>query len=210
MCNYLGMNKVEEDVLGIAKQSLGKPGQLSGMFVAAAPTLVFVVVNALSSLTPALLAAGATAIAAFVYRLIRREPLRQAVIGLAIVAVCAAVAALTGEARGFFLLPALIPFAVIVVCVGSVLARRPLTGVILNRVSGGPARWYDVPRLRRVHSVATLVCAGVNVVNATLQAVFYLADDTFVLAATHIATGPVFATIVAVTIVYARRAMPSR
>lgn len=208
MCNYLGMNKVEEDVLGVAKQSLVKPGKLSGMVVAAAPTLVFVVVNALSSLNPALLAAGATAIAAFVYRLIRREPLRQAVIGLAIVAVCAAVAAFTGEARGFFLLPALIPFAVIVVCVGSVVARRPLTGLILNRVSGGPPRWYDVPKLRRVHSVATLVCAGVNVVNATLQAVFYLADDTFVLAATHIATGPVFATIVAVTIVYARRAMP--
>jgi hypothetical protein len=184
-----------------------KPSRISGMVLAAAPTIVFVVVNALSSLYPALLAAAVTAGAAFAFRLIRREPLRQAVIGLLIVGACAAVAAVTGQARGFFLLPALVPFAVIVVCAGSVVARRPLTGLLLNRLSGGPPTWYDNPRLRRVHTIATLVCAGVNVVNAALQATFYLADNTYVLAAAHIATGPVFAVIVAVTVVSARRAM---
>jgi Protein of unknown function (DUF3159) len=114
----------------------------------------------------------------------------------------------TGQERGFFLIPALIPFAVVAVCVGSVLAGRPLTGVLLNRVSGGPAAWREMPRLRRVYIVSTLMCAAVNVVNAALQAVFYLANDPVMLAVVHIATGPVFAVIVAVAVVFARRAMP--
>lgn len=197
------MNQLDEQVRpSVAERFLG-------LVVAAAPTIVFVLVNALSSLYPALIAAGIVALAAFAFRLVRRESLRQAAVGLAIVGVCAGVAAFTGQARGFFLLPALIPFAVIAVCVVSVLVRRPLTGLILNRVSGGPAGWYDDRRLRRVYTGTTLVCVAVNAVNATLQAVFYLADNTFVLAAAHVATGPVFAAIVAVTVVLARRAMPA-
>ena len=173
--------------------------------VAAAPGLTFVVVNALTSLRPALWSAGAVALAAFGYQVARREPLRRAAAGVLLAGSCAATAAVTGEARGFFLLPASVPVVVIVVCVGSVLAGRPLTGLVLNRVSGGPPDWYAHGTLRRVHGVATLVCAAVNVVNAALQAVFYLADDPAVLAVLHLATGPVFAAIVAVTVLRARR-----
>jgi hypothetical protein len=42
-----------------------------------------------------------------------------------------------------------------------------------------------------------------------VQAIFYLGNEPVALAAAHIATGPVFAVIVAVTIVLARRAMPA-
>jgi hypothetical protein len=189
-----------------ARQALSKPGRISGMIVTAAPTVAFVAADALSSLHPALVTAAAVAIGAFAWRLRSRRSLRQALAGLLLVAACAGVAAITGQERGFFLIPALIPFAVIAVCVGSVLAGRPLTGVLLNRVSGGPAGWRQIDRLRRVYVISTLVCAAVNVVNATLQAVFYLADDPLVLAAAHIATGPVFAAIAAITIVLARRA----
>jgi hypothetical protein len=170
--------------------------------------VVFVAVDGLSSLDPALAAAGAAAMAGFAWRLHRRQSLRQALVGLLVVAACAGVAAITGQERGFFLIPALVPFAVIVVCAVSIAARRPLTGVLLNRVSGGPARWHEISRLRRVYTVTTLVAAAVNVVNAAVQAFFYLGNDPVVLAAAHIATGPVFAVIVTVTIVLARRAMP--
>ena len=188
--------------------ALTRPGRVSGMVVTAAPGLAFVAADAISSLYPALVAAGVTAVAGLGWRLARHQGLRQSLAGLAVVAACAAVAAFTGQERGFFLLPALVPFAVIAICAGSVLAGRPLTGVILNRVSGGPAGWRQVPRLRRVYTVSTLVCAAVNVANATVQAVFYLANQPAVLAVAHAATGPVFAVIVAVTVVFARRAMP--
>jgi hypothetical protein len=194
----------------IAGQSLRRPGRISGILVAAAPTIVFVVVNASTSLYPALFAAAGTAIAALTYRLVRRQSLKQALVGLLIVVACALVAAITGQARGFFLIPALVPFVILAICTVSVIVRRPLTGVLLNRVSGGPSRWYDSVKLRHVYTVGTLVAIGVNIVNGGVQSVFYLADNTFVLAAAHIATGPVFATIVAVTIVFARRAMSAK
>jgi len=191
-----------------ALATLTKPGRVSGMVVTAAPGIVFVAADPLSSLYPALAVAGLAALAGLGWRLARHQGLWQSLAGLAVVGACAAVAAITGQERGFFLLPALVPFAVIAICVASVLAGRPLTGVILNRVSGGPADWRQVPRLRRVYVVSTLVCAAVNVVNAAVQAVFYLANQPAVLAAAHAATGPVFAMIAAVTIVFARRAMP--
>jgi hypothetical protein len=191
-----------------ALAALTRPGRISGLVVTAAPGIVFVATDAVSSLYPALAAAGGAAVAGLGWRLARHQGRWPSLAGLAVVAACAAVAAITGQERGFFLLPALVPFAVIALCAGSVLAGRPLTGVILNRVSGGPADWREVPRLRRVYVTSTLVCAAVNVVNAAVQSVFYLANQPAVLAAAHVATGPVFAVIVAVTIVFARQVMP--
>jgi hypothetical protein len=191
-----------------ALAALTQPGRVSGVIVSAAPGIVFVIADAASSLYPALAAAGVTAVAGLAWRLARRQGLWQSLAGLAVVAAGAAVAAVTGQERGFFLLPALIPFGVIAICLGSVMAGRPLTGVLLNRVSGGPADWRHMSRLRRVYVVSTLVAAVVNAANAAVQAVFYLANQPAVLAAAHVATGPVFATIAAVTVVFARRAMP--
>jgi hypothetical protein len=181
-----------------------------GIVVTAAPTVAFVAANALGNLTAGLVTAAVTAIAAFGRRLHRRQSLRQAALGLVLVAACAAVAVGTGEARGFFLIPTLIPFAVILVCVATVLIGRPLTGLILNRVAGGPAHWRSVPRLRRIHTVSTLTCAAVNVVNGFLQVVYYRDDQPLVLGIVHIATGPVFAVIVAITIGCVRRAKTAR
>ncbi|MFG1807540.1 DUF3159 domain-containing protein [Streptomyces sp. NPDC049040] len=181
-----------------------------GVLIAALPTVAFLVADAAASLTTGLIAAAVAAVAGFGWRLIRKEKLRQAVIGLATVSVCATVAALTGEARGFFLVPALIPFVVVAVCLASIVVGRPLTGVILNKVSGGPSDWRSEAPLRRVHTVSTWVCVAVNVVNAALQVVYYRGNDPVVLGIVHIATGPVFAAIVAATIVFARRAAPAR
>jgi Protein of unknown function (DUF3159) len=180
------------------------PQRWVAALVAAAPSLVFVLVNAVTSLHPAIFAAAATAIAGLVYRLVRRQSPTSALIGIAVVTVCAVIAAVTGQARGFFLVPALIPFAVILICLASIVAGRPLTGLILNRVTGGPADWYRHRGLRRVHLIATSAAMAINVVNATVQVIFYGRGDTVVLAVAHAATGPIFATLVAVTIVAVR------
>jgi Protein of unknown function (DUF3159) len=194
----------------IAGETLRQPGRISGFIVTAAPTVVFVIVNAFSSLYPALYVTAATAVAAMTYRLIRRQSLKGAIIGLLIVAACALVAAIVGQARGFFLIPALVPFVILSIGTVSLIARRPLTGILLNRISGGPSRWYESVTLRRVFTIGTLVVIAVDGVDAALQVVFYLANNTFVLAAAHIAVGPIFAIVVAVTIVFARRTMSAK
>jgi Protein of unknown function (DUF3159) len=186
------------------RQTWSDPQRWIAVLLAAAPSLVFVAANAIAGLYPAIIAAALAAVAGLGYRLVRRQSPRSALVGIVVVAVCAVVAAVTGQARGFFLVPTLIPFAVILVCLASIVVRRPLTGLILNRVTGGPRDWYRNRALRRVHLVATSAAIAINVVNAAVQVIFYGRGDTVVLAVAHVATGPVFATLVAVTIVAVR------
>lgn len=189
------------------KQTWSQPDRWIGVGVAAAPGIVFVAVNAYLGLIAGIIAAGATALIGLAVRLVHRDSLRSALIGILIVAACAIVAVLTGEARGFFLLPAMIPFAVMVVCLVTIVARRPLTGLLLNKITGGPADWYRNSGLRRVHLTATWAAIGINIVNAAVQVIFYARNDTAVLAVAHVATGPIFATLVAVTIVAVRKTL---
>jgi len=192
------------------RRTWSDPDRWIGIAVAAAPGIVFVVGNAVRGLTPAIVAAALTALAGLAVRLVRHASIRSALVGVLVVAACAVVAALTGEARGFFLLPAMVPFAVIAVCLATLVGRRPLTGLLLNKVTGGPADWYRNDALRRIHTGATWTAIGVNVVNAAVQVVLYASNDTAVLAVAHVATGPVFATLVAVTVVAVRKALPSQ
>ena len=180
-------------------------GGTVGILAAAAPAIVFVAVTAIGRLTTAILATGVTAVLAFAYRLARRESLGGAVVGLAIAAACALVAALTGEARGFFLLPTLAPAGILLICLVSVLARRPVTGLVFNRVAGGPSDWRHDRSLMRIYDLTTLIAVGINLVNFGLQAFFYAADQTAVLAVAHAATAPVFATVAAGTLIAVRR-----
>jgi intracellular septation protein A len=191
-------------------RALDRSGGGRGLVLTAAPTLAFVVANAVDGLTSAFVALGVTAAAVFAYRTVRREPLRGAVVGLVVAAVCAAIAAWTGEARGFFLLPTLLPGFLLLVFLGSVLTRRPLTGTFFNRLVGGPAQWRSDREFLRLYSVTTMVGVLVHAVNLTARIVLYRADEPAVLAAITIGTTPVFALLFAVTIVLGRRAVLRR
>ncbi|GAA4756564.1 DUF3159 domain-containing protein [Actinomycetospora chibensis] len=194
--------------LGAAwRRSLARSGGVTGIVVAAAPAVAFVVADSLGGLTSAFVALALAAPVAFGVRLARRESLRGALVGLAVAGVCAAVAAFSGEARAFFLLPTLIPAALGVFFLGSVLVRRPVTGLLLNRLAGGPADWRDDARLLRVYSITTLGGVGLHALNLVLRGVAYLADQPAVLAALGVAAAPMFAVLAAVTLVAARRAI---
>lgn len=203
--NHVLAASSSSDLGGAARTAWRRSGGTTGILAAAAPTLVFVAASALGGLGVGLVATAVAAIAAFGLRIARHEPLGGALAGLGVAAVCAAVAALTGETRGFFLVPTLLPGLVLLVCLVSVIVRRPLTGLLLNRVAGGPIRWRQHRALMRIYDVTTLVAVAVNVVNFALQAFFYAADEPAVLAAAHLATGPVFATLVAATLLAVRR-----
>ena len=103
------------------------------------------------------------------------------------------VAAVSGEARAFFLLPTLLPAVLMLVFLGSVVVHRPLTGTLFNRMVGGPRDWRQHSALLRVYSITTLVAVAIHAVNFAVRIVFYLADQPAVLAAVQIAAGPVFA-----------------
>jgi hypothetical protein len=195
------------DLAEALRRSLARSGGVAGILVAAAPAVAFVVADAVGGLTWAFVALAVAAPVAFGVRLARRESLRGALIGLAVAGVCAVVAAVSGEARAFFLLPTLIPAVMGVVFLGSVLARRPVAGMLFNRLVGGPADWRDHARLMRVYTVSTLAGVAFHAVNLGLRGAAYVADQPAVLAALGVAAAPVFAVLAAVTLVAARRAI---
>ena len=90
---------------------LEQMGGVQGIVASSIPVAVFVVVNIVTSLQPALIAALAAGVVIAVWRIARKQPLQPAVSGLFGVGVAAFIAYRTGEARGFYL-PGLIYSAV--------------------------------------------------------------------------------------------------
>ena len=189
----------------------GKRGIVDG----ALPPLVFVVVNAIAganttrsiALGAAIGAAGATALAIVALRLVRKETLRQALGGLAGLAVAVVFAARSGEARGFFLPGIYVDAAYAVVFVASALVGRPLIGTVYGLLFGRRGGWRNDARLRRLFTMATVGWSLVFAVRAAVQTVLYQEDRPGLLAASKLLLGwPLTVLAVALTLAYVGRA----
>ena len=189
----------------ITRSVLNGSGGLSGILIATIPTIVFVAVNSLTSLYQAVLSVGAAGVLVGCWQVVRRRPVRHALVGLAVAGVCAGIAAYTGEAKSFFVIPLLVPLVAAVACVVSIVVRRPLTGVLFNRLVGGPPEWRRDHRLRRIYTSTTVLLAVLNVISFALQAELYRENEIPFLAAFHVLTGPVRPAVIVLTVLYARR-----
>lgn len=185
--------------------TLERVGGPVGLACAAAPTIAFVVVEAVAGLTPALIALLVTAVVACAVRLVRRESPGAAVAGLVVAAVCAAIAAVTGQARDFFLPAMVVPVLFVLAHSGSLLAGRPLMGLVVNPLTGGPRTWHTHRRLRRLYTASTLVGLALAGLTLTARVVFYLADQPAALAVVQVVSTTTFALHFALTAVLARR-----
>jgi uncharacterized protein DUF3159 len=188
-----------------AARALERVGGPFGLAAATAPTVAFVAADAVAGLETAFVALGVTAVAACAVRLTRRESPGAAVAGLLVAGVCAAVAALAGEARAFFLPTMVVPAIFVLAYLISLAAGRPLMGLMVNPLSGGPRHWRQHPALRRTYVISSLVGLTLAAANLLARLVFYLADQPTVLAAIQVGATTVFAAHFAVTVVVARR-----
>ena len=188
-------------------------GGTRGLADGGLPPLVFVVVHAVAgahatrpgALTVAIAAAGTTGLALIALRLIRKEPLRQALGGLAGLTIAVLFAAASGEARGFFLPGILVDAAYGVVFAGSALLGYPLVGTIYGLLYGRRA-WRDDPRLPRLFVLATFGWSMVFAVRAGVQAFLYREDLPGLLAAGKLLLGwPLTLLAVALTLAAVRR-----
>jgi hypothetical protein len=175
-------------------QILNGLGGWTGMVITAIPTVVFVAVNSLSSLRTALIAAVGSALLLSVYRLIRRQSTQQAITGLLGVVLAAAIAARTGEARGFFLLGIGASLLYGSVCLLSLVVRRPLVGVIWEYLDPSPETtpqraWYRRRELLVAYMWATTAMTAVFAARGAVQLTLFAKRDTGLLAVTRIAMG---------------------
>ena len=189
-----------------AHRALERLGGPVGLAAAAAPTIAFVAADAADGLGTAFAALGITAVAACAVRLARRESPGAAIAGLVVAAVCAGVAALAGEARAFFLPTTVLPALFVLAHVVSLIARRPLMGIVVNPLAGGPSAWREHRDLRRVYTASTVVVLLMAGANLLTRVVFYLEGQLAVLAAVQVGVPALFAVHFAVTVVVARPA----
>ncbi len=189
-------------------------GGARGLIDGGLPPLVFVAVNAVAgaqttrpaALGAAIGAAAAAGLGIVVLRLIRREPLRQALGGLAGLTVAVAFAATSGEARGFFLPGILVDAAYGLVFAGSALLGYPLVGTLYGLLYRR-SDWRDDARLRRLFVIATFGWSAVFAVRAGVQAFLYREDLPGLLAAGKLLLGwPLTIAAVALTRAAVRRA----
>lgn len=183
-------------------------GGVRGLTESGVPVVVFVIVNIIWSLAPALIGAVATAVVIAAWRLARRETIRHAVNGVFGVVVGAVIAWRTGEAKDFHLTH--IGAAVIygVVLLGSVAYRRPVIGYVWAMVAaGGRHEWRGQPHLVRTFQWLTLVWSGMFLSRAVVLGALYLADQDDALGIMRIVMGmPFYLGALGLTVWAVRRA----
>lgn len=111
--------------------------------------------------------------------------------GLIGVGISAAVALFTGRAEDNFLWGFMTNGALVLVLLATLIARRPLVGLIAGLLTDTPKAWRTEPRKRRVALWATLLLLAVFVARLSVQVPLYLLGDAGVqaLAATKLLMG---------------------
>lgn len=92
-----------------------------------------------------------------------------------------------------------------VVTAGSLLARRPLTGVIWNAMHGGTHPWRSTPAVLRAHDLATAAAALVFGARFGIQQWLYVVEATGGLGVARVAMGTPLTVLAALVVVWAFR-----
>jgi len=164
-------------------------GGVPGMIYSSVPVLVFVGTSRLLGLSAAVGAALGIATLILLWRLIRRDSVQPAVSGLIGVVVCALIAYLLGESKGYFLLGIWTSLLWAAVFAASILVRRPVVGYIWSWLHGHDRAWRDVRRAVYAFDIATLTWVLVFGARFVVQHLLYQSDHTGWLVVARIAMG---------------------
>lgn len=186
---------------------LEQMGGLSGLVSATLPVIVLIPVNNFFGLGPALAAALGVAVVIAVWRIVRKETLQPAISGLLGVALCAAIAWFTGDAKGYFLYGIWMSLALFIAAALSILFRWPAVGVIWKGINGEEMQWRKVSQARRAYAIATGGWAVIFLARFIVQRAIYDADATTTLGVARILMGwPLTLLVTALTVWMVRRA----
>ncbi|MCA2256184.1 MULTISPECIES: DUF3159 domain-containing protein [Mycobacterium] len=168
---------------------LAQAGGVSGVIYSSLPVVVFVIVSSVSGLVPAIAAALGVAALVLLWRLIRRDSPQPALSGFFGVALCALIAYVLGESKGYFLLGIWMSLVWAVVVAASVAIRRPLVGYAWSWATGRGDGWRSVPKAVLAFDIASLGWVLVFTSRFVVQGLLYDADRTGWLAAARIGMG---------------------
>ncbi|MGW0433156.1 DUF3159 domain-containing protein [Micromonospora sp. NPDC003197] len=193
--------KDEAPLPTIAEQVAEQLGGWRGLAESSIPVAVFVLVNILTELRPALIASVTVAVGIAVVRLIQRRPIRHAINGLFGIGVGAVIAWKTGSEKDFHLPGILYGIGYGLALLGSAAIRQPLVGWLWSvLMAGGSSHWRQDPRLVRTFTWLTVLWGVVWLAKVGVQAGLYLADMDTALGIARLALGyPPYALLLAIT-----------
>jgi hypothetical protein len=166
------------------------------MVDAALPPVVFVTVNAIAGLRPAAYVAMGLALVFVLERIVRRAPVVNAIGGVLGTGLAVFIALRTGSAEGYFVPRALYNAGLAIVCVGSVVIRKPLAAFFARVLFRQPAEWLTHPLVRRPYAEVTLVFAGLFALRSVVFGVLIVLGEVGALGAAALLLGwPAFALV---------------
>jgi len=187
--------KTEEPTL------LEQMGGISGLVYSTVPVLVFVLLNTLFGLSPAIWGSLGSAALITLVRVVRKEPLQPAISGFFGVGIAAFIAYRTGSAKGFFLFGIWASLVYGSVFLASMLVRYPLVGVIWSFLNGHGMAWRSDRKAMFAYQIATLTWVAVFAARFIVQRWLYDEDQTGWLAFARLAMGyPLTIVALAVTV----------
>ena len=153
------------------------------------PPLIFVILNAIVDYEYAVLGAMLVAVLIGIIRLLRKESLRFAFGGVGGVLVAGLLARIVGGAQGYYL-PGIISGAfTAVICVISVIIRRPLVAWTSYITRRWPLAWYWHPNIRPAYSEVTIAWALFFALRTLIQFNFFQQQSTATLGVIQLLTG---------------------
>jgi len=172
-------------------------------FDALLPPLVFVLVNSISRLETAAIAAVIFALLIGFLRLLLRQTISYAFGGLAMVILAAAIAFLTRDAANYFI-PAITSSALLLIAtLASLLVGKPLAAWASHLTRGWPLNWFWRSDVKPAYIEVTWFWVLILLGRLVIQILLYLAGDAARLAWANILLGwPVTIPILILTYIY--------
>ncbi|WP_270408792.1 DUF3159 domain-containing protein [Brachybacterium paraconglomeratum] len=192
------------------EQIIEQMGGASGLVLSTVPVIALVVAHLLLPLMPTLAVALGAGAVLFVIRLARGEKMPSAIGSLLGVAVAAALVIWTGSVRDFFVIGIWAALAIFLPTAVSVVARRPLTGMIWNAVHGGEHAWREDRPTYRAHVIATSAIAVAHLAKFVVQQWLYVAESITALGIADTLMGAPLTIALALVVVWAFRRSTTR
>lgn len=172
-------------------------GGWRGILESALPTALFVILFITTKdLMVAGIAAVAVCVVAVLVRLVQRQRVGSAIGGLLGVAIGAVWAVRSGDGTDFYLPGLAINALTAVVLVVSVLARRPLVGLVASVFDPRVADWAQDRDAVRTYTRATWMLAGMYLLKLAVQATLYATGQVAALGVAKLVMGlPLFALV---------------
>jgi hypothetical protein len=193
------MEKVQEILEELRMVLAGRSGFVDSLL----PPLFFVVLNAIWGMQVAIWASLALAAAIGLVRLFRRQSLLYALAGAAGVALAALIAQILGRSEGFFLPGIVTGGFTFLLCLVSVLVRRPVVAWTSYVARRWPLEWYWHPKVRPAYSEVTWLWVVVFGLRLLLQLNLFQSEQVSQLGILQVVTGwPVTILLLIVSYLY--------